>query len=250
MGKGKGCFKCGALDHIAKDCTGDPTANQQPSKYILKDGNTQHGGDDNSRFEMVFDEDIAGSPRQDKKRRDYESEDHIEKQKVNWRSSEDLKQRDHEKKDLSDGHRKGDGSREYREHERNRENRTSRSIGSRRDYEYCESHRDKDERDYRDRREDGGRHRDRRDEIDDRKRDADKDARGERRDDRDHGKGSAGNDRRDKRDDSSSRKIGADKDWRRGEGEEQNYRKRSLESGGDHDRYRDRESRHRYDKRR
>ncbi|KAL3508276.1 hypothetical protein ACH5RR_027677 [Cinchona calisaya] len=57
MNKGKGCFRCGSLDHMARDCTGDPTNTQQHSKYILKDGNTQHGGDNNSRYEMLFDGD-------------------------------------------------------------------------------------------------------------------------------------------------------------------------------------------------
>lgn len=46
----KGCFKCGAPDHIAKDCTGSPTAKHQPAKYILKDDNTQRGSDSKSRF--------------------------------------------------------------------------------------------------------------------------------------------------------------------------------------------------------
>lgn len=46
---GGGCFKCGSLDHIAKDCTGDSTSNQPHSKYILKDDNTQHGGDGSTR---------------------------------------------------------------------------------------------------------------------------------------------------------------------------------------------------------
>lgn len=41
----RGCFKCGALDHIAKDCTG-----QQAPKYILKEDNRQHGGYSDSRF--------------------------------------------------------------------------------------------------------------------------------------------------------------------------------------------------------
>lgn len=46
---GGGCFKCGSTDHIAKDCTGDPNSTRQLTKYMLKDGNTQHGGA-NSRF--------------------------------------------------------------------------------------------------------------------------------------------------------------------------------------------------------
>lgn len=46
----KGCFKCGAPDHLAKECTGSPTAKHQPAKYILKDDNTQRGSDNKSRF--------------------------------------------------------------------------------------------------------------------------------------------------------------------------------------------------------
>lgn len=46
---GGGCFKCGSLDHIAKDCTGDPTTRQPHSKYMLKDDNSQRGGDGNAR---------------------------------------------------------------------------------------------------------------------------------------------------------------------------------------------------------
>lgn len=47
---GKGCFKCGSLDHIAKDCTGSDDA-KQPPKYILKDDDfSGRGGNDNSRL--------------------------------------------------------------------------------------------------------------------------------------------------------------------------------------------------------
>lgn len=46
---GRGCFQCGSLDHIAKDCPGTAT-NDQLAKYILKDENTQHGGDNRSRY--------------------------------------------------------------------------------------------------------------------------------------------------------------------------------------------------------
>lgn len=50
---GNGCFKCGAPDHIAKDCTGGPMENQQQQKYILKDGDRQHGGGNNSRLVVL-----------------------------------------------------------------------------------------------------------------------------------------------------------------------------------------------------
>ncbi|XP_026380459.1 peptidyl-prolyl cis-trans isomerase CYP59-like [Papaver somniferum] len=45
-GKGRGCFKCGSLDHMAKDCTGDPSVKAETPKYVLKDGNTQRGGNE------------------------------------------------------------------------------------------------------------------------------------------------------------------------------------------------------------
>ncbi|QCD85945.1 peptidyl-prolyl cis-trans isomerase-like 4 [Vigna unguiculata] len=78
-GKGGGCFKCGSTDHIAKDCTGDATMKQPQTKYILKDDNTQRGGD-NSRYEMVFDgDDNPESPRQDVKHRRHDRDDPVEK---------------------------------------------------------------------------------------------------------------------------------------------------------------------------
>ncbi|CAA6671837.1 unnamed protein product [Spirodela intermedia] len=55
--EGGGCFKCGAPDHIAKDCTQGPGGLQGGQKYVLKDNNVQHGGSDNQSYEMVFDGD-------------------------------------------------------------------------------------------------------------------------------------------------------------------------------------------------
>ncbi|XP_056173464.1 peptidyl-prolyl cis-trans isomerase CYP59-like [Syzygium oleosum] len=66
--KGKGCFNCGAPDHMARECTGSSTR-QPPSKYILKKDNTQRGGDD-SRYEMVFDEYAPKSPSHGRKGKD------------------------------------------------------------------------------------------------------------------------------------------------------------------------------------
>nr|GEW50693.1 peptidyl-prolyl cis-trans isomerase CYP59 [Tanacetum cinerariifolium] len=52
---GKGCFKCGSLDHIARDCTGSPDAKRAP-KYTLKDdGFTRKGGNDSSRLVGLVD---------------------------------------------------------------------------------------------------------------------------------------------------------------------------------------------------
>ncbi|XP_041991725.1 peptidyl-prolyl cis-trans isomerase CYP59-like [Salvia splendens] len=82
IGGGAGCFKCGSFDHIAKDCPGGPTATGQPlSKYMLKDDNTQRGGDRSTRYEMVFDEDEDdGGPRHSKRRRDHKAEQSDDKQ--------------------------------------------------------------------------------------------------------------------------------------------------------------------------
>ncbi|XP_078428726.1 cyclophilin 59 [Wolffia australiana] len=50
-----GCFKCGAPDHIAKDCTQGQENKGQ--KYVLKESDGQRGGGDNQRYEMVFEGD-------------------------------------------------------------------------------------------------------------------------------------------------------------------------------------------------
>ncbi|KAF8412753.1 hypothetical protein HHK36_000723 [Tetracentron sinense] len=232
---GKGCFKCGALDHIAKDCTGDPSTKQLPPKYVLKDENTQRGGDDNSRYEMVFDGDTKGSSRRDKRQRDSKPEDPIEKQKMYKRSSEDLKHRVHDKKDsTSDGHRHDDTSRGYREDERNHEMKATGHSGSRRDEEYhirrasrekmMERHKE---------RENHKRHNssaDRRDEHDYKKRSMDSDSHGDRKDERDYRKKSA---------------VDGSRGDRR---EERDYGKRNTDTVREYDRYSDR--RHREENRR
>ncbi|KAG0484780.1 hypothetical protein HPP92_008661 [Vanilla planifolia] len=51
-----GCFKCGALDHIARDCVEGLVDKQTGSKYILRDTSTQHGGDVDKSYDMLFDE--------------------------------------------------------------------------------------------------------------------------------------------------------------------------------------------------
>lgn len=209
MAKGKGCFKCGAPDHIAKDCTGDPSTKQQPPKYTLKEDNNQRGGDDNSRFEMVFDEDTARSPQREKKRRDYEIEGNIENRKVERRSSEDLKQREYE--NSRDRQRHSDRSRECRDHGRNRESRTSQSSGSQRDYKYHEERREREKYTEKRGHKDDSRRDDREfkkrneDEREYRKRSVDNDSRGSRRDDEGHKRLNVDNHRRDKRDESTNR---------------------------------------------
>ncbi|XP_057486343.1 LOW QUALITY PROTEIN: peptidyl-prolyl cis-trans isomerase CYP59-like [Actinidia eriantha] len=172
--KGKGCFKCGAPDHIAKDCTGNPSIKQQPSNYILKNDNGQRGEDGNSRYEMVFDEDAARSPQREKRGKDNEI-DHVDKRKVECQS-EDLKQREHDRS--RDRHRHSDRSRGNREDERSR-------IGQpRRDSEYHEERRDREK----DTEKRVHKDNDRRDDRDYRKRSADGLNSGDRRNERDYSK--------------------------------------------------------------
>ncbi|KOM25558.1 hypothetical protein LR48_Vigan118s000800 [Vigna angularis] len=123
-GKGGGCFKCGSTDHIAKDCTGDATMKQPQTKYILKDDNTQRGGD-NSRYEMVFDgDDNPESPRQDVKHRKHDRDDPVEKKvrEENFKDHRSSRERD----TVRD--RYGDRS---REHGGNGENKARYDRGAR-----------------------------------------------------------------------------------------------------------------------
>lgn len=101
---GKGCFKCGSLDHIAKECSGSPDATKQPPKYILKgDGFNTKGGNDSSRFDMVFDEDTHASP----KRKKHHDNDDEEQQKVRHRVMDERKKTDYRhREDSVDDRRK------------------------------------------------------------------------------------------------------------------------------------------------
>lgn len=110
MGGGGGCFKCGSLDHIAKDCTGDPTTRQPHSKYMLKDDNSQRGGDGNSRYEMVFDEDDDGGPRHSKRRRDHKAEQPDEKQHNKQRDAYKPRYEDEKRSDTHDWQRRRERS--------------------------------------------------------------------------------------------------------------------------------------------
>ncbi|XP_059446067.1 peptidyl-prolyl cis-trans isomerase CYP59-like [Corylus avellana] len=189
MGKERGCFKCGALDHIAKDCTGGTAVKQQTQKYILKDDNRQRGGDNNSSYEMVFDGETQESPKEEKSHQGgHDPDDRGEKQKMLRRCSEDPRHRDQETKEWSDRHRHrhNDRSRGYTEDEMNRDSKSRLYGGSKRDGDYFEEKRDrekykrrdvddidKDERVYRKRTPDNDGHVERRDDGDYRKRNKD-----------------------------------------------------------------------------
>ncbi|XP_042496089.1 peptidyl-prolyl cis-trans isomerase CYP59 isoform X2 [Macadamia integrifolia] len=246
MGKGKSCFKCGAVDHISKDCTGEH-GTMQPPKYTLKDENTQRGGTDNARYDMVFDGDAPSNSEQLKLQQELKPEDQ--------------RYRDREKKDR---HWHDDRNRQYREDEKKRDSKESRDFG-RKDEEYHrdrsdrEKQRDRnsykghesrgdrrDDQDYRKKSADGDDHRERnglrdgRDDLDHTERSANRDGRGDWRDDRDYGKRSSDrddhekrNNQRDSKDDRDHTKRSANRDGRGDRKDDRDYRKRSAD-GDDH----------------
>ncbi|XP_044507059.1 peptidyl-prolyl cis-trans isomerase CYP59-like [Mangifera indica] len=244
-GKERGCFKCGALDHIAKDCTG-----QQAPKYILKEDNRQHGGYSDSRYEMVFDGDTPENPRQEKRHRGHDPDDQMGKSKMN-RQSYERKDRDQEKKELRDRNRESDRSRDHRDdHKRNQEHleerRAKEKHGERQgDRNYPR----RDERAYRKSSDNTDRHRDRRDDSqskrsdnrDYRKRNAEIDDFGDRRDDGDYRKrNDVGDIREDRRERQDTRK---EQSYRKDNGDEDSYKRRDnrhvvTDSNGDHNRHR------------
>ncbi|KAL5977213.1 hypothetical protein ACLOJK_021555 [Asimina triloba] len=123
---GRGCFKCGALDHIARDCPEGSKMNNQNPKYILKDDNTQRGGNGHQRYEMVFEGDT--SPNMDHKKAHHvcEMEDVKKLKRECNQSSDDIGRRDHRKRDYGDDGERYDNRK--RDHERSH----------RRDYEHNE----------------------------------------------------------------------------------------------------------------
>ncbi|KAL8239139.1 hypothetical protein R6Q59_015706 [Mikania micrantha] len=133
---GKGCFKCGSLDHIAKDCNGSPDA-KQPPKYVLKDDdNFRKGGNDSSRYDMVFDEETHASPQRKKQPRHNEEDDRHKHQKPSHRAMDETKKHDYRHKDTAD-ERRNEHRRDDRHHTsggRRDYNRDKRDSGSRNDY--------------------------------------------------------------------------------------------------------------------
>ncbi|KAM5586721.1 hypothetical protein ABKV19_005571 [Rosa sericea] len=245
-GKGKGCFKCGALDHIAKECTGDNASKQQPQKYVLKNDNAQRGGGNNSSYEMVFDGDTPESPRQEKRHQDHDPINRVENQKMNRQSSEDRRQ-DQENKHSSDRDRHSVRGRGYKE-ESSRDSRSSRSGGR--------SHRDFEGE--RDAEKPKVRQRDKDDKLDQResgKRYTDDGTYAERRRDGDYRKRSADSDRekhkerqRDRDDNIDRQESGkryADDGTYAGQRGDEDYRKRTADGDRSTERSRDREYRKR-----
>ncbi|XP_057765205.1 peptidyl-prolyl cis-trans isomerase CYP59 [Salvia miltiorrhiza] len=109
IGGGAGCFKCGSLDHIAKDCVGDPATGQPHSNYMLKDDNTQRGGDRSTRYEMVFDEDEE-VPRHSKRRRDHRDEQSEKRQNNKQQDAYRPRNEDERRSDTHDRQRRHEKS--------------------------------------------------------------------------------------------------------------------------------------------
>ncbi|KAK6785746.1 hypothetical protein RDI58_019201 [Solanum bulbocastanum] len=240
-GKGRGCFKCGSLDHVAKDCTGDAT--KQQSNYILKEeDNKQRGGDGNSRYEMVFDEDAAGSPKRNKREREFEGGKHYENQNPKRRELEDDEARKDRKRDGYERHRQEDRSNDYRTEERHR------GSGMRASGEKEKDYRGRNDLDYRrntnyDNRKAGGERPDHDKRHADNVRHGDKGYRREsekrdRRDEVEYDGGHADDVRY--KDNSQNRGRGEEQDRGKRRSEGDDTRARDRDSDRDHDRCRDR----------
>ncbi|CAH8255571.1 unnamed protein product [Arabidopsis lyrata] len=171
-GKGNGCFKCGSTDHIAKDCVGG----NQPSKFIVKDQNRQHGGGEG--YDMVFEGDVPEIPKREHSH-ERERSEKIQRRSPHGNGEGKRRHRD----EVDDGRRQHDreDAREMERKHRERKERESREDEDRRRRKRREEIRDKESR--RERNDDDHRsHRDykeRRRERDDRH---GRDARHERRD--------------------------------------------------------------------
>ncbi|KAK9684126.1 hypothetical protein RND81_10G188000 [Saponaria officinalis] len=158
--QGKGCYKCGSLDHIAKDCADGSTIPQQ--KYVLKDDNKQHGGHKNADYDMVFEEE-GGNPRQEKRPRDFEGDRKSYKSESGTVGS---KHRDYGSRDSNHQHKKDKpehddrrGDRIHRDFKKDRgrddkddrDTKRSHSRGDRdRDDKYGERTNNRDHRERRD----------------------------------------------------------------------------------------------------
>lgn len=153
MVTGNGCFKCGSTDHVAKDCVGG----NQPSKFIVKDQNRQHGGGEG--YDMVFEGDTPASPKREKRELSHD------KEKIPRRSPHGYGEGKRQHRDDRDTEDKADdkynGRRQHREEVRDRDRRYNDGLSREK------KHRERDERDSR---EDEDRRRRRREEMRDRER--------------------------------------------------------------------------------
>ncbi|KAG9439462.1 hypothetical protein H6P81_019627 [Aristolochia fimbriata] len=136
-GKEQGCFKCGELGHVAKDCGEKSNARGQSLKYILKDENRQHGGNVQS-YEMVFDDDnLEGTKTKRTVRPEHELQDEERKPNKDFRVPEHRQHKGHEWRDsASDRGKQSDRSWRYREEESGEEPKKVDQRGSMTKYEH------------------------------------------------------------------------------------------------------------------
>uniref|UniRef100_A0A0D9WT47 Peptidyl-prolyl cis-trans isomerase n=1 Tax=Leersia perrieri TaxID=77586 RepID=A0A0D9WT47_9ORYZ len=220
-----GCFKCGAPDHMARDCDQDTEPKNKGPSYVLKDENTQRGGNNRRSYDLVFDEDNGNHTDQ----QDPGSSDRRKVQRTDDRRSglPPRGDRDRINRDRanSDENGKGDrdrGSRKYKDYHRyNKSGERSSSRYDDRGYSKHESRSKYRDGDDDDRRQSGG-SRYGRDKYD-----------GERRYREDDGHGRSD---RHKRDDSNNRKRSPDAGRHR------------AEDGGHRETSHHRERRHRDDR--
>ncbi|XP_006657238.1 peptidyl-prolyl cis-trans isomerase CYP59 [Oryza brachyantha] len=113
-----GCFKCGAPDHMAKDCDQGTEQKNKGPNYVLKDENTQRGGNNRRSYDLIFDGD-------DENYTDQQDPGSADRQKIqrtdDWRSGlppRDDRDRINQERTRSDENGKeGDRDRGSRKHE-------------------------------------------------------------------------------------------------------------------------------------
>ncbi|KAK3134337.1 hypothetical protein QOZ80_6AG0547820 [Eleusine coracana subsp. coracana] len=114
--KKDGCFKCGAPDHLARDCDQDGDQKNKGPNYVLKDENTQRGGNHRRSYDLVFDEDVADYP--DKK--DHENGNRKKIQRVDDQRSELPPRGERDRNSHERTHSDDKGSRRGKDDDRNR----------------------------------------------------------------------------------------------------------------------------------
>lgn len=136
QGKGHGCYNCGGLDHIAKECPKDvdhaPTdAAPQKPKYVLKDTSGQLG-DSGKSYDMIFDDNLL-----DTRKTKFRHEDNMQgRNKDKKRSvmettfgSRERGEPDHYQSDRNEKNTKiHQEERETKVYEKDRESRKNRDI--------------------------------------------------------------------------------------------------------------------------
>ncbi|AQK81531.1 Peptidyl-prolyl cis-trans isomerase CYP59 [Zea mays] len=134
-----GCFKCGAPDHLARDCDQDGEQKNKGPSYVLKDENTQRGGNHRRR----------SSGRNDD--RDYS--------KRHDRSRSGEEEKGYRRRDKSDGerHHRDDGYDRRRRDEDSHRKRSPDSKHRREDGGHHVRNQQSDDRSYKERRHRDGR---------------------------------------------------------------------------------------------